>query len=202
MNARPIIVVEGKYDTMAVKRACPEAVVIETRGFGIFKDRTLGAFIKKAAEQNGIIVLTDSDGAGLLIRKRLSAFIDKKQIKNAYIPMIEGKERRKKKPSAEGTLGVEGMPPEIIRQALEKCGLFSREKKEPEGRQITKGDLYADGLCGGENAAKKRQVLAEKTGLPQNLSANRLLEALNLFLSYADYRNLMDGKNPGKETPQ
>lgn len=189
MNIRQIVIVEGKYDAMAVKRACPDAMVIETRGFGIFKDRKLGSFIKKTAEEKGIVILTDSDKAGLAIRRRIQSFVDKKYIVNAYIPMIEGKEKRKTKPSAEGTLGVEGMPKEVIMEAFRKAGV-TETRPEKQGK-ITKTDLYDDGLCGGENAVCKRRQLAEKTGLPENLSANRLLEALNLFLTRDEYKALL-----------
>ena len=195
MNIRQIVVVEGKYDRIAVKNACPDAVVIETRGFGLFRDRQLGDFIKKTAEERGIVILTDSDRAGLAIRRRIQSFVDKKYIRNAYIPMIPGKEKRKEKPSAEGTLGVEGMPKEVICDALRRCGVT--ETAPSAGTAITKTDLYADGLCSGINSSEKRRKLAAETGLPTNLSANRLLEALNLFLTYEEYQELVKGLDTG-----
>lgn len=171
-----IIVVEGKYDSAAVRRHI-DTLVLETGGFRIFKDPELMHTIKILAEKRGIVVLTDSDSAGFLIRNKISSFVDKKYIKNAYIPDIKGVERRKKEPSKEGLIGVEGMDGEVIINALRNAGVDLGETSVKK-RTLKKSDLYELGLSGRPDSAKKRKELQESLGLPKYLSANKLMEIL------------------------
>ena len=189
MNTDMIIVVEGKYDAAAVKRIC-DATVIETNGFGLFKNKELKSFIRKYAEKRGIIILTDSDKAGFIIRKHIESCVDKKYIKNAYIPRIEGKERRKSQASKEGLLGVEGMTDTVILEALKKAGADESVSKVPS-RPITKADLFVDGFSGGTDAVSKKRKLLSELDLPLTLSTNRLLEAINVFITYDQYRDIV-----------
>jgi len=171
-----IIIVEGKYDCAAVRR-CVDTLVLETGGFRIFKDKELCETIKMLAEKRGVVILTDSDSAGFVIRNKILSFVDKKYVKNAYIPDIEGVERRKREPSKEGLLGVEGMTENIIISALKASGVkIGDETMHVE--HITKADFYEMGLSGREDSAKRRQELQKQLGLPKYLSANKLFEIL------------------------
>ena len=179
---REVIVVEGRYDKNALLQVV-DATVVETGGFGVFNDKEKLAFFRRLAESRGIIVLTDSDGAGFVIRNYLKGAIPKEQIKQAYIPDIYGKERRKTAPGKEGKLGVEGMRPEILLQALERAGAtFEDGESAPRGaRPITKADLYELGLTGRADSAARRAELLRKLELPEHMTANALLEALNIL---------------------
>lgn len=181
---REVIVVEGKYDAVRLHSAV-DATVIETAGFGIFKDAEQLALIRRLANERGLIVLTDSDGAGFVIRNFLDGAIPSEQIKHAYIPEIVGKERRKDAPSKEGLLGVEGIDNAVIVEALRRAGATfeTGEGTLANGCDLTKTDLFDLGLVGGENSAEKRRLLQQKLGLPTKLSANRLLEILNTAVS-------------------
>ncbi len=181
---REVIVVEGKYDAVRLHSAV-DATVIETAGFGIFKDAEQLALIRRLANERGLIVLTDSDGAGFVIRNFLDGAIPSEQIKHAYIPEIVGKERRKDAPSKEGLLGVEGIDNAVIVEALRRAGATfeTGEGTLASGCGLTKTDLFDLGLVGGENSAEKRRLLQQKLGLPTKLSANRLLEILNTAVS-------------------
>ncbi len=189
IKVNEIIIVEGKYDEIALKQVC-DAVVIQTGGFRIFKDPELRSWIRSVAKQRGIIILTDSDGAGFKIRNYISGFVDKKYIKNAYIPNLKGKEKRKERPSAEGFLGVEGVSSEILISALKKAGANTAVSEEKR-IEITKTDLYLNGLCGGENSSEKRRKLLKTLGLPLRLSNTKLVEALNLSVTKSEYENLV-----------
>lgn len=182
-RVRELIVVEGRYDKNALLQAV-DAAVLETGGFGIFKDRELAAFLRRLAAERGVIVLTDSDGAGFVIRNHLKGILPKEQVKHAYIPDVAGKERRKARAGREGKLGVEGMKPAVLLEALRRCGATfldgdgaqSRAGREP----ITKADLLELGLAGPGSAAR-RQALQKQLRLPAHLTANGLLEVLNLL---------------------
>lgn len=176
-----IIVVEGKYDRQTLLRYIDGAIV-ETGGFRIFKDKELITALKKLAETQGLVILTDSDSAGFAIRSKICGSIDGKYIKNAYIPDIYGKERRKRTASKEGLLGVEGMSEDIIKAAFEKAGVTvgGSDRSAPK-KSYTKSDLFAYGLSGSTESAEKRKKLARSLGLPAHLSANRLLELLNII---------------------
>ena len=179
LKIREAIVVEGRYDKIALEPLV-DAPIFTTDGFGIFRDREKMALLRSVAEKRGLIVLTDSDGAGLVIRSRIRGCIEAKYLKHAYIPDVPGKERRKSAPSREGTLGVEGMAPGVLLAALERCGAT------PDGNEsdpVTKADLYALGLSGAEGSAERRLRLQKRLGLPANLSANALLEAVNALWS-------------------
>lgn len=175
LKIREAIVVEGKYDKIALEPLV-DAPIFTTEGFGLFRDGEKIELLRRIAERRGLIILTDSDGAGFVIRNRLRGCIDPALVKHAYIPDLPGRERRKKTASREGKLGVEGMAPEVLRQALLRAGA-TVEREEP-ARPITKADLYALGLSGGAGAAERRRALQQRLGLPERLSANGLLEVL------------------------
>ncbi len=184
MKIREVIVVEGKYDAIRLHSAV-EATVIETNGFGIFKDKEMLSLLRRMAKTRGLLILTDSDGAGFVIRDFLGGSIPKEQVKHAYIPEIVGKERRKSAPSKEGLLGVEGIDNAVIVEALRRAGAtFEGEEVSGfTGCKLSKADLYALGLAGGTDSAQKRRALQKALGLPEKLSANRLLEILNIAVS-------------------
>ena len=177
---REAIVVEGRYDKNTLSQVV-DTLILETSGFGIFKNPEQMALLRRAAEKRGLIVLTDSDGAGFVIRNRIKSAIAPELVKHAYIPDIYGKEKRKSSPSKEGKLGVEGMRPEIILQALRRAGVqVDRESAAPRAA-IGKADLYALGLSGGRDSARLRQKLLKAMDLPEHLTANGLLEVLNII---------------------
>jgi len=187
---RPVIV-EGKYDKNKLS-AILDTVIVTTDGFRIFNDKEKQALIRRLAEKNGIFVLTDADGAGLVIRNLFRGCIPKDKITHLYIPAVKGKERRKKVPSKEGYLGVEGIDAEQLEAifmpfAVDSCNHVSQGKKE----KITKLDFYEAGLSGGEGSAELRTKLAQKLGLPLNMSANALLEALNLLYSREEFEEAL-----------
>lgn len=186
-RVREVIVVEGRYDKNALRQVV-NATVIETRGFGVFNDRERLALLRRLAAERGLILLTDSDGAGFVIRNFLKGAIPKYQLKQAYVPDVYGKERRKAAPGKEGKLGVEGMSPEILLQALERAGA-TFEDGGPAGEKapITKADLYALGLSGGPDSAARRAALLKKLALPSRMTANALLEAVNLLYSREEF---------------
>ena len=181
---REVIVVEGRYDKNTLRQVV-EATVVETGGFGVFKDQERLALLRRLAAQRGLILLTDSDGAGFVIRNFLKGAIPKEQIKQAYIPDIFGKERRKATPGKEGKLGVEGMRPEILLQALERAGATFEDGDAPAraGSPITKADLYELGLTGRADSAARRAELLRKLELPEHMTANALLETLNILFT-------------------
>ena len=168
IRVKEAIVVEGKYDKIKLS-SLVEGVIIETKGFGIFQDREKLAYLRALAKKRGLIVLTDSDGAGFLIRGKLSSSIPPEQIKHAYIPDILGKERRKAAPSKEGKLGVEGMELSVLRQALERAGATVEDGPAPQKETappLTKADLFQLGLTGGEDSAARRKALQTRPGVP------------------------------------
>ena len=188
IRVREAVIVEGKYDKIKLSSII-DGLILETRGFQIFKDQEQMALLRKLAATRGLLVLTDSDGAGFVIRNYLSGCIPKGQIKHAYIPDLFGKEKRKNKPSKEGKLGVEGVPADVIRKALEKAGVCCEEGQEPlpKGEPITKADLFAAGLSGGEGSAEKRLRLQKKLDLPERLSPNGLLQILNVMMTREEF---------------
>lgn len=194
IRVKEAIVVEGKYDKIKLS-SLVEGVIIETKGFGIFQDREKLAYLRALAKKRGLIVLTDSDGAGFLIRGKLSSSIPPEQIKHAYIPDILGKERRKASPSKEGKLGVEGMELSVLRQALERVGATVEDGPAPPKETappLTKADLFQLGLTGGEDSAARRKALQKRLGLPERLSANGLLQALNTLYSREELRAALE----------
>ena len=184
--------VEGRYDKNALSQVV-DATILETKGFGIFKDKAMAAFLRRLAAERGIILLTDSDGAGFVIRSHLRGILPPEQVKHAYIPDIHGKERRKRQPGKEGKLGVEGMPPAVLLQALERAGATfeDTETTKRSGPPITKADLMACGLAGSGSVAR-RGTLLKQLDLPEHLTANGLLEALNLLYSRETFLRRME----------
>jgi len=188
-----VFVVEGRYDRHRIK-ALFDAAVFETAGFGIFKDQEKLAFLRRMAESRGIIVLTDSDGAGQVIRGFLKGAVSGK-VYQAYIPAVEGKEKRKRAPGKAGLLGVEGMTDAIILEAVRRSGAMEGEATPPRV-PVTKAELYALGLSGRENSAEKRHTLCVRLNLPPNLSAQSLLEVLNLITDRAGFEALLMEEQP------
>jgi ribonuclease M5 len=180
---REVIVVEGRYDKNTLSQVV-DATVITLGGFSVFNDKEKLAFLRRLAEERGLIVLTDSDGAGFVIRNYLKGALPKDKVKQAYIPDVYGKERRKRKGGKEGKLGVEGMKPEVLLKTLRRAGatFLDEDAAQQEAKApITKADLMELGLTGGPDSAVRRQALQKKLDLPENLTANGLLEALNLL---------------------
>ena len=185
------IVVEGRYDKNTLSQIV-DAPIFETAGFGIFKDKKQMALLRRVAEKRGLIVFTDSDGAGFVIRNHIKSAIPGKYLKHAYIPDIPGKERRKAAPGKEGKLGVEGMTPEVILQALKNAGATFAGADLPPKSGITKQDLMALGLSGGAEAGKKRQALLKKLDLPEHMSANAMVQALSLLYDLQELTQAVD----------
>ena len=180
---KEVIVVEGRYDKNTLSQIV-DATVITVGGFSVFNDKEKLAFLRRLAQERGLIVLTDSDGAGFVIRNYLKGALPKDQVKQAYIPDIHGKERRKRRAGKEGKLGVEGMKPEVLLEALRKAGatFLDEEASAGEAKEpITKADLFELGLTGGADSTAKRQALLKRLNLPERLTANGMLEALNLL---------------------
>lgn len=182
IKIKQAVIVEGKYDKIKLSNII-DAPIIQTDGFGIFKDKELQMMIRKLAEKRGILVLTDSDSAGFRIRSFIGSTVDQKHIFHAYIPDIFGKESRKNEPSKEGKLGVEGVPEDVIMKALANAGVLCESTPEPE-RPITKLDLYELGFTGGESSSKKRAALLRYYSFPERLSANSLVKVLNYVTTY------------------
>ena len=192
LNIREAIAVEGRYDKNTLSQVV-DTLIIETRGFGIFKDPERMALLRRAAERRGLIVLTDSDGAGFVIRNRIKSAIPGKFLKHAYIPDVYGKERRKRQPGKEGKLGVEGMSPQVLEQVLRRAGATFLEEGAPERESpaLTKADLYAAGLTGRPDSAQRRQALLKRLDLPEHMTANALLEVLNACYSAQEIEKLL-----------
>ena len=191
VKIREVIVVEGRYDKNTLSQIL-DATILETSGFGIFKDKKQMALLRRSAEKRGLIVFTDSDGAGFVIRNHIKSAIPAKYLKHAYIPDIHGKERRKAAPGKEGKLGVEGMKPEVILESLRKAGATIEGETAGETNAITKQDLMELGLSGGPDSSAKRLKLLKKLDLPEHMSANAMLQALNLLLSLEELRQMVE----------
>lgn len=187
-SVKEVIVVEGRYDKNTLSQVV-DAVIVETSGFGIFNDRQKQKLLRRMAEARGLIVLTDSDGAGFVIRNFIKGCVPPERVKHAYIPDIRGKERRKASPSREGKLGVEGMRPETLLEALRRAGA-TIDGEETQRASITKADLFARGLSGGEGSAKKRAELLCSLDLPEHLTAGGLLDVLNATMTKDEFYEL------------
>lgn len=186
-----VIVVEGRYDKNTLSQIV-DATIIETGGFSIFSDCEKLQLLKKIAEKRGLIVMTDSDSAGFVIRNYLKGAIDPKLIKHAYIPDIEGKERRKSAPSKEGKLGVEGMSRQIILNALARTGAtMGDDVPKKTGEPISKADMFALGLSGTKGSRERRIKLTKKLGLPQKISPNALIDVLNALYGKEELYELL-----------
>jgi len=186
VKLRQAIVVEGRYDAGRLRQIV-DAPVFETSGFGVMNDKKLLSLLRRVAQQRGLIILTDSDGAGFVIRNFLKGALPKDRVLHAYIPDIYGKERRKAKPGKEGKLGVEGMEREVILRALENAGAMMEETSGPVRTPITKFDLYLCGLSGTDGSSFARKQLLQDLELPEHMSTNALLQALNVLYDREDF---------------
>lgn len=194
VKIREVIVVEGRYDKNTLAQIV-DAPILETAGFGIFKNKEQMDLLRRVAKERGLIVFTDSDGAGFVIRNRIKSAIPASQLKHAYIPDIYGKEKRKSTPGKEGKLGVEGMRPEVILEALRRAGATFEEEpvQSVPPREITKQDLMELGLSGGPDASERRKKLLKACRFPEHMSANAMLQALNLLYTLEEVQDLVSG---------
>ena len=191
VKIREAILVEGRYDKNTLSQIV-EAPILETSGFGIFKDKQQMNLLRRVAESRGLIVFTDSDGAGFVIRNHIKSAIPGKYLKHAYIPDIMGKERRKSAPGKEGKLGVEGMTRDVILEALRRAGATIEGEESPKTQAITKQDLMSLGLSGGQDSSRKRLALLKKCGLPEHMSPNAMLQALNLLYTLEELTTIVE----------
>lgn len=192
VKIRQAIVVEGRYDKNTLSQIV-DAPILETSGFGIMNNRENLKLLRRVAQERGLIVFTDSDGAGFVIRNYLKSAIEPKYLLHAYIPDVYGKEKRKNAPGKEGKLGVEGMPPEVILDCLRRCGAtFEDEKSSVYKEQITKLDLFNMGLSGNPDSRAKRQKLLKMLDFPEHMSSNAMLQALNLLYTKDEFYRIAD----------
>ena len=192
VKIREAIVVEGRYDKNTLSQVV-DAPILETSGFGIFKDKQQLSLLRRVAKSRGLIVFTDSDGAGFVIRNHLKSVIEPQYLKHAYIPDIYGKERRKAAPGKEGKLGVEGMTPQVIVECLRKAGAtLIGEEAVFAAPTITKQNLIELGLSGGKDSSTKRLLLLKKLDLPEHMSTNAMLQALNLLCTLEELQDLLE----------
>ena len=191
VKIKEAILVEGRYDRNTLAQIV-DAPILETAGFGIFRDKVQMALLRRVAEKRGLIVFTDPDGAGFVIRNHVKSAIPGKYLKHAYVPDIMGKERRKSSPGKEGKLGVEGMTREIILEALRRAGATFEDALVHGDSRITKQDMAALGLSGGPNSSVLRQKLISKLDFPSHMSANALLQALNLLYSLEELVDIVE----------
>lgn len=190
IRVKEAIVVEGRYDKAALSSVF-DAVIIDTAGFGIFSDKEKLKLLRRLAEARGLVVLTDSDGGGLLIRGFLKSALDPRLVKHAYIPDVYGKERRKRRPSKEGKLGVEGMSAETLVECLKRAGAELDGEAVSASVRMTKADMYALGLTGTPDCAERRKRLQKAMDLPENLTPNALLDVLNVLTTREELEELL-----------
>lgn len=185
------VIVEGKYDKIKLSGII-DALIIETDGFGIFKDKEKQRLIRFLAETKGIVIMTDSDSAGFKIRSFINGITNSENIKNVYIPDVYGKEKRKTEVSKEGKIGVEGISKDIIIEALHKAGIDCDENERTSAQIVTKTDFFLDGVSGREQSSYIRKELAKSLGLPERISASSLLKVINLYMTYDDYKDAVE----------
>lgn len=188
-----VIIVEGRYDKIKLSSMI-DGIIIGTEGFGIFKDKDKQKLIRKLAETKGIAILTDSDSAGFVIRNFITSIVPKEYITNVYIPDIYGKEKRKVSPSKEGKLGVEGVSAEILKEAFKKAGIGVSQSETNERKKITLNDFFDDGLTGDTQSKRKRTDLLKKLDLPERMSTKAMLDILNTFITYDEYKKLVESE--------
>lgn len=192
LKIKEAIIVEGRYDKIKLKNLV-DTTIIETNGFRVFSDKEKQMLIRKIAQTRGILVFTDSDSAGFVIRNFLRGTVDKSKIKHCYIPQINGKEKRKAHGSKEGFLGVEGVSDEVIIDAIRKSGAtIIGEESQAQSGEITKSDLYRLGLTGRENSEKLRKALLKNLGMPSYLTTNAMLSAINCLYSLEELKNIVE----------
>lgn len=189
------VIVEGKYDKIRLENVIDTEIIV-LNGFGIFKEKEKSAMLRRISERSPVIVLTDSDGGGLVIRNYLRSIIPSERLINLYTPEIHGKEKRKTEASKEGFLGVEGMENELLRELFAP---FSSDEPKKKGAEVTRAELYSDGLLGGAGSKELRKKLCLSCGLPQNISTSALVEVLSLLYSYDEYKALIDSLKAQKE---
>lgn len=180
------VIVEGKYDIIKLSNII-DGIIIKTDGFGIFKDKEKQRLIRRLAEEKGIIVLTDSDSAGFIIRNFIYSVVPTEKIINVYIPDVFGKEKRKTEAGKEGKLGVEGMKENVLLEALRKAGVLCEKSESTERRLITNLDLYEWGFSGKSDSKSKRQALLKSLALPERMSTSSLVKILNTFVTYEEF---------------
>ncbi len=186
-RVKEVIVVEGRYDKNTLSQLV-DAVIIETSGFGIFNDAQKQKLLRRLAQERGLVVLTDSDGAGFVIRSFIKGCVDPALVRHAYIPDVYGKERRKTAPSKEGKLGVEGMRPEVLLDALRRAGAtVDDENAASPAVGITKADMFRRGLSGGQGSRERRTALMRALDLPERLSSDALLDVLNVIMTRDEF---------------
>jgi len=185
------VIVEGKYDKIKLSNLL-DTLILTTDGFGIFKDKEKLAFLRRLAETRGLIVLTDSDSAGFLIRNFLQSSIPPSQLTHVYIPDLYGKEKRKRAPGAEGKLGVEGVSEQVLLEAFARAGVTASNTDGPEAEKLTTADLFEHGLSGTPNSARNRKLLLQKLALPERLSTGALLRVLNEYVPRAAFFNALE----------
>lgn len=191
IKIKEAIVVEGRYDKNVLSQIV-DAPILETNGFGIFHDKKQLQLLRRVAQNRGLIVFTDADGAGFVIRNHIKSAIPAMYLKHAYTPDVFGKERRKTAPGKEGKLGVEGMRPEVILDALRNAGATIEGECAVRTTQITKQNMMELGLSGGKDASEKRRKLLKALDLPEHMSANAMLQALNLLCSMEELTEIME----------
>ena len=191
VKIKEAIVVEGRYDKNTLSQIV-DAPILETSGFGIFKDKQQMALLRRIAETKGLIVFTDSDGAGFVIRNHIKSAIPGKYLKHAYIPDVYGKEKRKASPGKEGKLGVEGMTRDVILESLRRAGATIEGDEVLTANQITKQDLMALGLSGGPDASARRLKLLKELRLPERMSPNAMLQAMNLLYTLEELTTIVE----------
>ncbi len=193
LKIKEAIVVEGRYDKNTLSQVV-DTLIIPVDGFQVFKKRDTVKLLRRVAEKQGLIILTDSDGAGFVIRNHLKGAIPPQWVKQAYIPDVYGKEKRKTAPGKEGKLGVEGMSPQVLEEVLRRAGatvLGESQERQPR-REITKADLFRDGLSGGPGSKERRKALLKALELPEHLTPNGLVQVLNGLITYEEYQALVE----------
>lgn len=188
------VIVEGKYDKIKLSGIL-DTIIIETDGFAIFKDKEKQKMIRFLAEKRGLVILTDSDSAGFKIRSFIKGITKCENVKNVYIPDVYGKEKRKTEFSKEGKLGVEGMKAQVIIDGLKKAGVICDENDKKTSREITHTDFFEDGISGGENSSRTKKALARELELPERISSSSLLKIINSYMTYEEYKNLIEKIN-------
>ena len=186
IRLRQAVIVEGKYDKIKLENIL-DALILTTDGFGIFKDKEKQAFLRRLAREQGLIILTDSDSAGFLIRNFLQSSIPPSQLTHVYIPDLFGKEKRKAAPGKEGKLGVEGVSEQVLLDAFARAGVTASQSEQPAAPKLTTADLYALGLSGTPNSGQRRKALLQKLALPERLSTTALLRVLNEYVPRAAF---------------
>lgn len=196
IKIKEAVIVEGRYDKIRLSSII-DGLIITTDGFGIFKDKEKMQMLRKLAETRGLLIITDSDSAGFVIRSHIKSCIPSKYIKHAYIPDVFGKERRKQSYSKEGKIGVEGMTAQVILDALQKAGVICGDSESKlietdKKRKITRQDFFRAGLSGGNNSSALRAELLSKLKLPSRMTANALLGVINDYMTWEQFAELFD----------